>query len=152
MVTVKVGALSRSVIFDGAQILYCWSESQRILSGPLPNCWKLWRAWNVWTKEDGYAIKFGHHPKLSFLMGLKSTQWWPESERTLSSPMLESYRSWARELQRDGPGRIWARDHLLPRLLQNALGSLGGREKRGGFEWKIPVLDWDLPLPLLEQE
>ena len=28
--------------------------------------------------------------------------------------------------QLDGPGRIRARDHLLPRLLQNAPGALGG--------------------------
>ena len=31
----QVEALSRSVIFDGAQILNCWSESQRLVSSPL---------------------------------------------------------------------------------------------------------------------
>ena len=48
--------------------------------------------------------------------------------------------------QRYGPGRIWARDHLLPRLLQNAPGAWGG-----GFKWKITVLDSVLPLPLVTQ-
>ena len=59
-----------------------------------------------------------------------------------TNPELESYNM----LQRDGPGRIWAHDHLLPRLLQNAPGALGG------FKWKIIVLDSDLPFPLLKQE
>ena len=153
-------------------------------------CEKLWRAWKLSTKEDWYPTKFGPHPKLQFLMGLKSAQCWPESERTLSSlmfwwgilrkssirttcnlplqvvkPLNQSIKvwapskitiltahtlnkSWARELQRDGPGRIWARDHLLPKLLQNAPGA----RELGGFKWKIAVLDSDLPLPLLKQE
>ena len=37
------------------------------------------------TSEDGGSIKFGPHPKIQFLMGLKSTQCWPQSERTLAA-------------------------------------------------------------------
>ena len=44
------------------------------------------------------------------------------------------------------PGRIWARDHLLPRPLQNA------PELGGTVSDKIAVSDSDLPLPLLKQE
>ena len=39
----------------------------------------------------------------------------------------------------------WARDHLLPTLLQNVPGAQGGRGR--GFRWKITVSDSDLPLP-----
>ena len=46
--------------------------------------------------------------------------------------------------QMDGPGRIRAHNHLLPRLLQNAPGAWGGARK--GFKWKIIVLGSDLPL------
>ena len=41
--------------------------------------------------------------------------------------------SWARDSKRDGPGRIRSRDHLLPRLLRNAPGALGGE---GGCQVK----------------
>ena len=131
----------------------------------------------MWTKEDRDSIKFGPHRKLWFSMGLKSTQSWPEPERSIASRMCwwdilrtrttsklalqvakhlnvrrrwraqspiiiwmwlksgqcrrtsngqKKNKSWARDLQRDGPGRIRARDHLLPRLLQNAPGAWGG--------------------------
>ena len=59
----KIKALSISVIFEGAEILNCRSESQRGLWGTLPNL-KLWQAWKISTKEDWYATKFGPHPKI----------------------------------------------------------------------------------------
>ena len=77
----KVGALSRSVIFDGAEILNCWSSIGPIakLLGALASLER-----KVSTKEDWYGTKFGPHPKKK-MMGLKSTQCWPESERTLAA-------------------------------------------------------------------
>ena len=71
---------------------------------------------------------------------LKSTQCWPESERMYGGQCTginwtahKLNKSWARELERYGPGRIWARDHLLPRLLQNAPGAWG---EGGGVQVK----------------
>ena len=85
------------------------------------------------------------------LIGLKSTQCRPESERTLmfwqhinpTNPELESYRGTA--LARFEPVTICFRDCFkMPR-------ELGGGE--GGGQVKNHCqLDSDLPLPLLKQE
>ena len=45
------------------------------------------KSYNVRTKKDGDSVKFEPHPKLQFSMGLKSTQSWPEPERSIASRM-----------------------------------------------------------------
>ena len=93
----KIWAPSKILIFDGAQNKQCWPASERTLSGP--RFWwgnahkssirticnlplqvvkhlnqRRWWLYKVWAPF-----------KTLVLMGLKSTQCWPESERTLSS-------------------------------------------------------------------
>ena len=125
----KVWAPSKIVTLDGVKSLNCGSESQRILSSPRPNWSKLERACNVmlwWGIGRESCIRTTCNLRLWVVKH-------PNQRR------LESYRGTA--LAGFEPVTICFRDCFkMP------------RELGGGFEWKITVLDSELPLLLLKQE
>ena len=113
----KVWALYKTIIFDGAQILKCWSEPQRILSSPRPNCSKLrWacdimRWWSIGRKS---SIRTTCNLPLWVVKHLNQRRWWlykgwapsnsiifwwgsnlpnwSESQRSLSSPLPNCWK------------------------------------------------------------
>jgi hypothetical protein len=144
----KVWALYKIILCDRVKSLKRGSESHRIRSGPQPHWSKLRRVCNVmlwWSIGHKSSIRTTCILRLWVAKHLNKTGWLLYKVRAPSKTISlmgfkykNCYRPWARELQKDGPGRIWTRDYLLPRLLQNDPGL---RAEEEWLEWKIIVLD-----------
>ena len=157
----KVWAPSKIIIFDEAQTKQCWAESERNSIEPImfwcgilrkssirTTCnlplqvakhrnQRRWWVYKVWVSWDRMPVQIFFHHLVFVAAQLRHVS------AGINWTAHKPNKTWARELQRDGPGRIWAFDHLLPRLLQNAPGARG----EGGFKWKSLCWTQTCPTP-----